>query len=1019
MIGLKPMNQPAELRPAPPAGDASPVALDGLLRVLAEQWPGVVLLFDAADRLIWCNDQAARWQPAAAAQNMGAPAERLFARWRLGPHWTEFRRGSTTVLQPSVALHDARDGSTHKVRLRVQPLLLHGASVATLCVIEPLLDNPPVLAAIAPNVLQRMESVFRVARCGLWEWDVAAEEVKLSPGFYRLIGLDALADPEPAATFKERCHPDDASTLREDAIARLNGLNEIFEREFRLRHADGHWVWVLDRGCVTARDAQGRVAVVSGLIVDITARRAAEAALRDSEARFRIATEIAKGIIYEVDLADDVAMRHGIERLTGYPPHSINPSLEGWLSLVVVEDRGRVRDYIMASRRTGTRYECEYRLRRRDGRIIHLWHRGGFIFDAQGRPCRSFGFAEDVSARVEAQQALQASEFRFRAVAELTAGYVFEVRRNPDGTGSMVFASDSFATVMGGTRAEFERSGGWRNFCDAESMANFVAACKLLNSGMPADTELHGSNLRGEEKWLRMRSTPVIDPLTGVPVGDIGAATDITEAKRAELALRRSQSVLQTIAEGSAAQLALFDLQGRCIFINRSLIGLDRQQMVGAGIETIVELGGSSPARALLEQVIATRQGVDVERTLTDPRSGELRLIELRLRPVMSTSRVVAVVTNITDVTEIHRQQEDLRLQARIIETLREGVAVFDANGHVGLSNTAFDRMFGYAPGSLVGRFGGELSPLPPAQYEKLRQRIQEQLDNDVAPIEFEGLRKDGSRFTAAAAFARIEVGGQRCVVAVLSDVTEHKQMEREILQIANREQQRIGSDLHDGLGQDLTGVALLLRGLAARIARATDAPLRETLEPDVEQIIALVNDAIDSTRSLARGLSPVSAERDGLVLGLEALVSQTTERYGLDVVLRQDVAQNIGEHPLIDDASATHLYRIAQEAVVNAVRHGKARRIVIALHASTESIDLSIQDNGSGFAVRAAPGAGMGLKIMRYRARILGGEVRFERGDPQGVNPGTNQGTRIVCECPLEPAADASRPRRPRRRAS
>jgi PAS domain S-box-containing protein len=506
----------------------------------------------------------------------------------------------------------------------------------------------------------------------------------------------------------------------------------------------------------------------------------------------------------------------------------------------------------------------------------------------------------------------------------------------------------------------------------------------MLRAGERTDTELHGYNLKGEEKWLRMRSLPVYDPLSGELSGNIGAATDITEAKRADLALRQSQSVLQTIAEGSAAQLSLFDTEGRCLFVNRALAGRNPAQMTGGLIEDVVDPGRRASARQIFDKVIDTGIGVDLERAVINPETGEQREIELRLRPVLAIGKAVAVVLNVTDVTDIRRQQEDLRLQARIIATLREGVLVADANGRICLTNSAFDRMFGYQSGELVGRFAGDLSTLSPPAYEKVRQRIIEQLRRgDFEPTEFEALRKDGTRFIASCAFARIDAASEGRVVVVLSDVTGHKQLEREILQIANREQQRIGSDLHDGLGQDLTGVALLLRGFAARLKRAADPALRAALEPDVEQIIALVNDAIDDTRSLARGLSPVTAQRDGLVMGLEALASQTRERYGVVVTLEQDVGQFGEDHPLIDDSTNTHLYRIAQEAVVNAVRHGKPSRITIRFSATHRRIDLAIEDDGSGFAARNPPPAshagGMGLKIMRYRARMIAAELDID----------------------------------------
>ncbi len=225
--------------------------------------------------------------------------------------------------------------------------------------------------------------------------------------------------------------------------------------------------------------------------------------------------------------------------------------------------------------------------------------------------------------------------------------------------------------------------------------------------------------------------------------------------------------------------------------------------------------------------------------------------------------------------------------------------------------------------------------------------------------------------------------------LAVINDVTERKRLEREIIEIANREQQRIGGDLHDGLGQELTGIALLLRGLAAQLGKA-GSPLKK----DVEEVIGLVNGTIEGTRSLARGLSPVSTERGGLVMALKALADRCRERYGIAVEFR-DEAGALMER--LDENAATHLYRIAQEALTNVARHSLATSAVVRLAPALKGsgLQLSVEDDGKGFEPRVADESdGLGLKIMRYRAQMLGGDLAVET--PSG------RGTCLRCAFPL-----------------
>jgi len=219
---------------------------------------------------------------------------------------------------------------------------------------------------------------------------------------------------------------------------------------------------------------------------------------------------------------------------------------------------------------------------------------------------------------------------------------------------------------------------------------------------------------------------------------------------------------------------------------------------------------------------------------------------------------------------------------------------------------------------------------------------------------------------------------------------------EREIIEIAHREQQRIGSDLHDGLGQELTGIALMLRAIGAQLRKEGSAACT-----DIDDVIGLVNAAIENTRALARGLSPVGSEPDGLCAALQALAARATERYGIPVTFQARITRPPG----CDPKSATHLYRIAQEALTNAMRHGGATRIRILLNACRDGLELRITDNGRGLLdTRRDASDGLGLKIMRHRAQMLGGTLRLRAGAAGG--------TTVRCACPLEGSPARARAR-------
>ena len=244
--------------------------------------------------------------------------------------------------------------------------------------------------------------------------------------------------------------------------------------------------------------------------------------------------------------------------------------------------------------------------------------------------------------------------------------------------------------------------------------------------------------------------------------------------------------------------------------------------------------------------------------------------------------------------------------------------------------------------------------------------------------MEFKCRRRDGSTFDAACVATLTHVDGETHRLAVITDVTERRGLEREILEIAGREQLRIGSDLHDGLGQDLTGVALMLRSVVAQLRKENSSA-----RADVEDIISLVNGAIESTRAMARGLAPVGADRGGLIAGLQSMAVRGMERYGV----RAHFNTSLKEPLTLDDGAATHLYRIAQEAFTNAIRHGRVTQVTIELATAEGTLTLSVQDNGRGFDERNASNNGMGMKLMRYRAQMLGGDVTIANNKGGGVD--------------------------------
>jgi len=220
-------------------------------------------------------------------------------------------------------------------------------------------------------------------------------------------------------------------------------------------------------------------------------------------------------------------------------------------------------------------------------------------------------------------------------------------------------------------------------------------------------------------------------------------------------------------------------------------------------------------------------------------------------------------------------------------------------------------------------------------------------------------------------------------VSCVVQDITERVALEREVVSAGEHERRRIGRDLHDGLGQELTAVSLSLRSLCQKLEDE-----HSTQAESVQSLAVTIQNMIGEVRHLARQLSPVFSTELGLCAALRALASEISQN--------SDVNCNV--HCLFDDdihdvEIATHLYRIAQESINNALTHGAAQNIDLHYGRDGNSLFLEVCDDGTGFPAKDSRVDGMGLRSMQYRARMLHGRLEIERR--------TQGGTRVLCSCP------------------
>lgn len=325
---------------------------------------------------------------------------------------------------------------------------------------------------------------------------------------------------------------------------------------------------------------------------------------------------------------------------------------------------------------------------------------------------------------------------------------------------------------------------------------------------------------------------------------------------------------------------------------------------------------------------------------------------------------------------------------AAVIDTALEGIITIDERGIIESVNPAACSLFGYEPAEVVGKNVKMLMPEP--YHGEHDTYMMNYLRTGKARIigigrEVYGLRKNGTVFPLHLGVSEFRVGGKRMFTGQVRDITDRRRLEREILEIGAQEQMRIGQDLHDGLCQELTGISFALEVLGKKLA-SRDAP--ET--GSIRRVSELVDQSITHARSLAHGLQPVALDATGLETALQELAVKTEKLFHVSCLFVSE-----GIVLVHDNVVATHAYRIAQEAIGNAIKHGKAKTIVLDLSVRSESLAMTITDDGIGLGNAEGDGKGIGMQTMAYRARVVGGTLT--------VRPRDQGGTVVSCNIPLK----------------
>lgn len=330
--------------------------------------------------------------------------------------------------------------------------------------------------------------------------------------------------------------------------------------------------------------------------------------------------------------------------------------------------------------------------------------------------------------------------------------------------------------------------------------------------------------------------------------------------------------------------------------------------------------------------------------------------------------------------TEQDKEEEKL---SAILHTVADVIITIDQNGTVLQVNPSIEKQFGYSPAELTGRNISLLMPEPFASEHKAY--LARYLQTGKAGIigigrELVAKHKDGHLFPIHLAVSQID--SVPYFVGVIRDLSELVQLEKEALETAERERNRISRELHDELGQNLAGLAMQLKGIANQLDNTS------ALRQQLLQLSNQMQDNVNNIRAVICELATVELEEHGLAAALSQFVDACNRYNDIQVSLHCD-----NEQPITEYSVAVQLYRIAREAVFNALKHAQASRVNISLQQQPQGVRLSVQDDGKGLPADTVirdgrlVQEGYGLRNIHYRAHVIGANLSIRSSAESGTS--------------------------------
>jgi len=879
---------------------------------------------------------------------------------------------------------------------------------------------------------ERLKKVLETETVGVMFWDPASGVmIDANDTFLRLTGYSR-HDVEAHELNWQKLTPPEFIKVSQEELEKFATTDRVgpYEKEYLCKDGTRRWF-------VFAGSALDDGTIVE-FCVDVSARKQAEARLRETKEQIHYFINNTRDILFQIDLKGNCTFGNvAAERVTGYLLHDLLQM--NVMQLVTPEYHGLLKDRLQ--RRIAGRLEekpLELEIQHKDGHRIWLELTTTGVSDSEGQLVAIQGVARDISERKKSERELRAVSTELRRILETAATGLNRCSRDLH----FLSANPAYARLVGQPLKEIV----------GRPMVDVIGAKALEVTRPYIDRVLRGERVeyealvpyvRSHNRWLHFVYTPDKNN-RGEVVGWVASVTDITKRKRTEEALYDANEFKQQIFSGVNEGVIVLDrdlkIQAWNPFMEK-LAGPPASAVIGKHVlkafPPLRELGVANLAtRALAGEVVAPRDFPIPLHSNGQPGWASHSFMPLR----NAKGEIVGVIVIVRDITV--RKQMELMLQQtnRTLNVIRDcHEAMLRAESEPALLNeicrvivhTGGERLawVGYAEADAaksvrVAAAVGSASYLSRLQItwaDEPRGRgpigvairtgkasicNNTQTDPMFAPWREDARRHgmgstialplivDGQCIGALSIYAPApdafnEVEQQRLMefandlafgITALRLRTERTRLENEMLKSIERERERIGRDLHDGIGQLLTSIKLR----CGYLKDLSPARLSE-VKQEVTEMESVLKQTIEQVRGMAQGLNPVRVTSAGLAVGLLELADEASSAGGPKCVCKVDRSVKISNHQTIH-----HLYRIAQEALQNAIKHADAKKITITLKKRSRGILLSVEDDGAGMPTQVLE-SGMGLSNMQMRASLIGARLAVSRRK--------NGGTVVMCE--------------------